>query len=160
MEPGAALALILGSVVLGAMSPGPSLVYVSRLAMARSRRHAMAAALGMGVGGVTFAIAASAGLGAVLHYAEWAFLAVKILGGGYLLSLGVRMWMHAGHPPAAVEAPAELGGWRGIVAWGFSTSRPRTLYAHFSAWIDRLAGTVLGGLGAWFAIDGIRTAVR
>ena len=193
------------------MSPGPSLVYVSRIAMARSRRHAVAAAFGMGIGGVTFAIAAIAGLGAVLHYAEWAYLGLKIVGGAYLVYLGIRMWLHAGRAASAPEtvasgsygrtlAAATLAqlsnpkaivvygsvfaallpaspplwmyfaippgiflietGWYLIVAFAFSTSRPRAVYARFSAWIDRIAGTVLGGLGAYFAFDGIRAAVR
>jgi threonine/homoserine/homoserine lactone efflux protein len=205
------LLLIFGAIVLGAMSPGPSLVYVSRIAMARSRRHAVAAAFGMGLGGVTFAIAAIAGLGAVLHYAEWAYLGLKIVGGAYLLYLGIRMWLHAGRAATAPETagsgsygrtlvsamltqlsnpkaivvygsvfaallPASPPlwlyfaippgiflietGWYLIVAFAFSTSRPRAVYARFSAWIDRLAGTVLGGLGAYFAFDGIRAAVR
>jgi threonine/homoserine/homoserine lactone efflux protein len=163
----------------------------------------------MGTGGVTFAIAAVAGLGAVLHYAEWAYLGLKIVGGAYLLFLGIRMWLHAGQ---AARAPEVVGsgsyartlgaatltqlsnpkavvvyasvfaallpaspplwlylaippgifaietGWYLIVAVAFSTARPRAVYARFSAWIDRIAGTVLGGLGAYFAVDGIRTA--
>jgi threonine/homoserine/homoserine lactone efflux protein len=207
----APILLIFGAIVLGAMSPGPSLVYVSRIAMARSRRHAVAAAFGMGVGGVTFAIAAIAGLGAVLHYAEWAYLGLKILGGAYLVFLGIRMWLHAGQAATAPEAvtsgsygrtlaaatlaqlsnpkaiivygsvfaallPASPSlwmyvaippgvflietGWYLVVAWAFSTTRPRAVYARFAAWIDRIAGTVLGGLGAYFAIDGVRAAVR
>jgi threonine/homoserine/homoserine lactone efflux protein len=205
------LLLIVGAIVLGAMSPGPSLVYVSRIAMARSRRHAVAAAFGMGLGGVTFAIAAIAGLGAVLHYAEWAYLGLKVVGGAYLLYLGIRMWLHAGHAATAPQTVttgsygrtlgaatlAQLSnpkavvvygsvfaallpaapplwmyfavppgvfvietGWYLLVAFAFSTARPRAVYARFSAWIDRIAGTVLGGLGAYFAFDGIRTAVR
>ncbi len=203
--------LIFGAIVLGAMSPGPSLVYVSRTALARSRRHGVAAAFGMGLGGVTFAIAAIAGLGAVLHYAEWAYLGLKIVGGAYLVILGIRMWLHAGQAPAAPGAVASGSygrtlaaatfaqlsnpkavivygsvfaalmppspplwmflaippgifaietGWYLFVAWAFSTSRPRAVYARFSSWIDRVAGTVLGGLGAFFAVDGIRAAVR
>jgi threonine/homoserine/homoserine lactone efflux protein len=207
----APILLIFGAIVLGAMSPGPSLVYVSRIAMARSRRHAVAAAFGMGVGGVTFAVAAIAGLGAVLHYAEWAYLGLKILGGAYLVFLGIRMWLHAGQAATAPEAvtsgsygrtlaaatlaqlsnpkaiivygsvfaallPASPSlwmyvaippgvflietGWYLVVAWAFSTNRPRAVYARFAAWIDRIAGTVLGGLGAYFAVDGVRAAVR
>ncbi|HMG49665.1 MAG TPA: hypothetical protein VK597_03660 [Inquilinus sp.] len=43
---------ILGAIVVGAASPGPSFVFVTRTAIALSRRDGLAAALGMGVGGV------------------------------------------------------------------------------------------------------------
>jgi threonine/homoserine/homoserine lactone efflux protein len=96
----AALFLILGAIALGAMSPGPSVIYVSRLAAADSRRSALGAALGMGLGSTVFAIVATLGLGTVLHYAGWAFLGLKLLGGVYLLYLGVRMFLHAGRSAA------------------------------------------------------------
>ena len=74
-----------------------------------------------------------------------------------LLPAQPPFWLYLAIPPGifAIET-----GWYLFVAWAFSTSRPRAVYARFSAWIDRIAGTVLGGLGAYFAIDGIRTAVR
>jgi threonine/homoserine/homoserine lactone efflux protein len=207
----AALFLIVGAIALGAMSPGPSVIYVSRMAAADSRRSALAAALGMGLGGVVFAIAATLGLGAVLHYAGWAFLGLKLAGGAYLLYLGIRMFVHAGGS-AAEGAPisplparrALLGAaltqlsnpkaivvyssvfaallpaqpplwmlivlplavfivetsWYVIVALAFSTSRPRALYARFAKTIDRVAGTTLGALGTYFAIDAVRAALR
>ncbi len=46
---------IAGAITLGAMSPGPSFVVVARTAVATSRADGVAAALGMGVGGVLFA---------------------------------------------------------------------------------------------------------
>ncbi len=55
----------------------------------------------MGIGGVAFALLAMLGLGAVLHYAEWAYIGLKVLGGCYLVYLGVRMWMHAGRTSAS-----------------------------------------------------------
>ena len=42
---------ILGAVMIGAISPGPSFVLVSRTAMTSSRRDGLAAALGDGDGG-------------------------------------------------------------------------------------------------------------
>lgn len=43
---------IMAALVVGAMSPGPSFVVVSRIAISRSRLDGFAAALGMGAGGV------------------------------------------------------------------------------------------------------------
>lgn len=42
---------ILGALLIGAMSPGPSFIVVSRIGMTSSRRNGIAAALGMGLGG-------------------------------------------------------------------------------------------------------------
>lgn len=50
---------IAGAIALGAISPGPSFVLVARTAVARSRTDGLATALGMGVGGVFFAVAAA-----------------------------------------------------------------------------------------------------
>ncbi|TIU35307.1 MAG: LysE family translocator, partial [Mesorhizobium sp.] len=46
---------ILGVFLLGAMSPGPSFVVVSRIAVAGERTDGLAAAIGMGIGGFIFA---------------------------------------------------------------------------------------------------------
>ncbi len=46
---------ILGALSIGAMSPGPSFVMVVRVSVAASRRDGLAAALGMGFGGLLFA---------------------------------------------------------------------------------------------------------
>ena len=53
---------ILAAVTLGAISPGPSFVFVARSAVALSRAEGLAAALGMGIGGVGFAALALLGL--------------------------------------------------------------------------------------------------
>ena len=50
-----ALLSILGTIAVGAMSPGPSFVLVVRTSAAVSRRDGLAAALGMGIGGLSFA---------------------------------------------------------------------------------------------------------
>jgi len=43
---------ILGALLIGAISPGPSFVLVSRIAITASRLDGFAAALGMGLGGL------------------------------------------------------------------------------------------------------------
>lgn len=46
---------ILAALTVGAMSPGPSFVVVARTAVSSSRADGLAAALGMGAGGLAFA---------------------------------------------------------------------------------------------------------
>ncbi len=83
---------IISALMIGAMSPGPSFVVVSRIAISRSRFDGLAAALGMGIGGVTFAILALAGLTALLSQFEWLYLVLKIAGGAYLLYIAFAIW--------------------------------------------------------------------
>lgn len=80
---------IVSALLLGAMSPGPSFVLVSRTAIAGSRAQGVASALGMGAGGVIFVALALGGLTALLLQAEWLFHVLKFCGGLYLVYLGI-----------------------------------------------------------------------
>jgi threonine/homoserine/homoserine lactone efflux protein len=84
--------VILGAILLGAISPGPSFVLVARTAVAVSRRDALATALGMGVGGLIFAGTALLGLMVVLASVPWLYLAIKVAGACYLLYLALSLW--------------------------------------------------------------------
>ena len=199
---------IAGALAIGAMSPGPSFVLVSRVAVTASRLNGLAAALGMGVGGATFGVLALAGLSALLQQVEWLHLTLKILGGAYLIYLAIRIWRSATTPLvvddfgagrnrpiarsfwiglatqlsnpktaiyyasifAALLPPKPAAwllfalpptiflietGWYAVVALAFSSSGPRAAYLRFKAWVDRIAGAVLGALGARLVLDGL-----
>jgi len=103
-----ALLGIAAALTLGAMSPGPSFLLVARTTLAVSRRDGLAAAVGMGVGGVLFAVVALLGLLAILAAVPLLHLALKLLGGTYLLFLGYRIWRGASQP-LALESGATSG---------------------------------------------------
>lgn len=204
----AVLLAIAGALAIGAMSPGPSFVLVSRVAVTAFRPNGLAAALGMGVGGAVFGILALAGLSALLQQVEWLHLALKILGGAYLLYLAIRIWRSATTPLVVGEMGKGQGGstvrsfwvglatqisnpktaiyyasifaallparpaewllfalpptifvietsWYAVVALAFSSSGPRSAYLKFKVWVDRVAGAVLGVLGARLLLDGL-----
>ncbi|MFZ5790069.1 MAG: LysE family translocator [Pseudomonadota bacterium] len=90
-----ALFAILGALLLGAISPGPSFVLVARTAIARSRQDGLATALGMGVGGAVFGSLALLGLIALLSQVAWLYAVLKVLGGLYLLYLAFMLWRGA-----------------------------------------------------------------
>jgi threonine/homoserine/homoserine lactone efflux protein len=92
----AALFAILGALFIGAMSPGPSFVFVVRTAVARSRADGLAAAVGMGVGAMTFGALALVGLHTLMSEAAGLYWALKIAGGLYLIYLAIVIWRHAG----------------------------------------------------------------
>lgn len=95
---------ILGTIVIGAMSPGPSFVMVARTAVAGSRVLGLAAALGMGLGGASFAALALVGLIALLMQVGWLYAGLKLAGGLYLLYLAVMIWRGARQPLQMREA--------------------------------------------------------
>lgn len=210
-----ALVAILVALLLGAMSPGPSFVLVSRLSVIGSRRAGVAAALGMGSGGVIFSLLALGGLITLLQQVDWLYLILKVFGGIYLIYLGIGIWRAATEPLHAErnqkvdplkDAPQNastsvwrsfwLGattqianpktavvyasifaallpanpdwlllimippavflveaGWYTLVATLLSTSAPRRAYLRFKVWVDRVAGSVLGALGARLIIE-------
>lgn len=90
-----ALLGVLAALTVGVISPGPSFVMVARMAVATSRAQALAAALGMGVGGVLFGAAALLGLHAVFQAVPWLYLGLKLAGGAYLCYLGVLIFRSA-----------------------------------------------------------------
>jgi threonine/homoserine/homoserine lactone efflux protein len=98
---------IAATLSVGAMSPGPSFVLVSRISISRSRAAGLAAALGMGIGGVVFSTLAIVGLTALLMQVSWIYLVLRIAGGLYLILLGIRIWRGAAHEMRfdAVDAP-------------------------------------------------------
>jgi threonine/homoserine/homoserine lactone efflux protein len=103
ISPTAILITILGTIMVGAMSPGPSFVMVSRLSIARSRVDGLAAAVGIGLGGTIFATLALAGVTALLTQFIWFYVALKVFGGAYLIFIAARIWLGASAP---IEADA------------------------------------------------------
>ncbi|MBW9112504.1 LysE family translocator [Rhizobium cauense] len=198
---------IVAALSIGAMSPGPSFVLVSRISMSRSRLDGLAAALGMGIGGVAFSMLALAGLTALLSQFEWLYVALKVAGGIYLVYIALMIWRGASKPiqvgdagtdnrallrsfatalftqisnPKTIVVYASIfaallpktvplglflavpvgvflveAGWYAVVALAFSARHPRRLYLAAKAWIDRLAGTVMAGLGVQLVTSGI-----
>lgn len=104
------LAGIVGVLIVGTVSPGPSFVMVARTAVCAGRVNGLAAAVGMGLGGVVFAVAALVGLQAVLVSVPALYVAFKIGGGIYLLYLGVLIWRGAKQPLAVPAAPGDGSG--------------------------------------------------
>ncbi|MEY4362498.1 MAG: hypothetical protein RL391_1804 [Actinomycetota bacterium] len=87
----------LGSIVTFAIAsvtllliPGPAVIYILNRSVADGREIGLAAVAGLELGNLVHAVAASAGLSAVLATSATAFNTVKWLGAGYLVFVGVR----------------------------------------------------------------------
>ena len=109
MEYALALAGVALANAVAILSPGPSFLMVAHTAAGRSRQTGVVAALGVGVSSLILASAALFGLSVLFTQVEWLYLAVRILGGAYLVYLGVRLWMGARTPLAFVEPERARG---------------------------------------------------
>ena len=136
MDATLSLLSLAGAIAIGAMSPGPSFVMVARTAIAASRADGLAAALGMGIGGVVFAAAALLGLHAALATVPLRYAVLKAAGGWYLVYLGFRIWRGARAP---LDVETGSGGnaqprVRRSLALGLTTqlSNPKTAIVYAS----------------------------
>ena len=129
------LAGIIGALAVGVVSPGPSFVMVARVAISTSRARGLAASLGMGLGGITFALAALLGLQAILLAVPALYAGLKVLGGLYLCYLGYRIFSGAKEPLQIAEAEGnEKTSSYGSLLLGLTTqlSNPKTAIVYAS----------------------------
>jgi threonine/homoserine/homoserine lactone efflux protein len=83
--------LFLTTGILLNLAPGPDTAYIVGRSIAQGRAAGIASALGITIGSIFHTCAAALGLSAILAASAWAFGAVKIIGGGYLFFLGLKM---------------------------------------------------------------------
>lgn len=150
------------ALAIGAASPGPSFIMVARTAVSSSRTDGVGAALGMGAGGLIFALAALLGLHGLLLAVPSLYWVLKVVGGLYLAYLGLRIWLGAKQPlvSSVVESGANTTTAAKSFALGFATqvSNPKTaivyasVFAAFMPAVSSLAFN-LGVAGLVFVIE-------
>lgn len=72
-------------------TPGQDMLLVMSKALSHGTRAGVTTAAGVSVGLLGHTLLATLGLGALLRTSEWLFLALKFVGAGYLLYLGVQL---------------------------------------------------------------------
>ncbi|QIS08343.1 LysE family translocator [Nocardia arthritidis] len=83
------LAGFIGVCILLSIVPGPDSFLVLRFSIV-SARPGIAAALGSALGGMLWAVVVAAGVATLLEESATAYRALKVIGGIYLLYLGIR----------------------------------------------------------------------
>ncbi|MFI5042813.1 MAG: LysE family translocator [Acidimicrobiales bacterium] len=92
--------------------PGPDSLLMLRSAVLNGRRGAVRTAAGILTGLSLWAIAASLGLSALIHASHAGYLALRLVGAAYLITLGVQA-LRQRH----AEAPVMAG--RGVLGTGY-----------------------------------------
>jgi threonine/homoserine/homoserine lactone efflux protein len=105
------LAFVAASAVL-LIIPGPTILTVISYSVAHGRRANVPLVAAVALGDSTALVVSLVGLGALLATSAFWFTAVKWVGGGYLLYLGIKL-LRAGISSAQLAAPAAPGSdWR------------------------------------------------
>ena len=77
------------------LAPGPSVLFVIARAIAWGRATAVATVAGNVLGAFSLSVVVAVGLGPILQRSEIAFIAVQVLGGCYLVYLGITAIKHS-----------------------------------------------------------------
>jgi threonine/homoserine/homoserine lactone efflux protein len=83
-----------GLCLLLALTPGPDTFLILRFSMRRASTG-IAASIGSGVGSIFWAVLVGIGLAALLEQSAEAYRVLKILGGLYLVYLGIQAFRHS-----------------------------------------------------------------
>lgn len=75
------------------LSPGPSNFYVMSRSIAQGKASGYVAAMGLALGSLVHVVAAALGIAAVFAYSPVAYTLLKLLGAGYLIYLGLCMFL-------------------------------------------------------------------
>ncbi|HUB05297.1 MAG TPA: LysE family translocator [Solirubrobacteraceae bacterium] len=127
--------------------PGPSVLFVVGRALASGRRVAVLTVVGNALGEYVQVLAVALGVGALAEQSVAAFTALKLVGGAYLVYLGVRTFRRRRSLAAALATPVRAGSDRRSFLEGFTVgaTNPKTvvfLAAILPQFVDRAAGNV------------------
>ncbi|MGA8720311.1 MAG: LysE family translocator [Solirubrobacteraceae bacterium] len=128
--------------------PGPSVLFVVGRALASGRRVAVLTVVGNALGEYVQVLAVAFGVGALAEQSVAAFTALKLLGGAYLVYLGVKTFRHRRSLAAALAGMVQAGSDRRSFLEGFTVgaTNPKTvvfLAAILPQFVDRAAGDVV-----------------
>lgn len=96
------------------LSPGPAFLLVVHTALRYGRTAALKTVGGLSCGTFIWAVAGFFGISFLFSAVPWAYLALKLAGGGYLIYLGVRILLASSQDAVADPAHGPCGGnaWR------------------------------------------------
>lgn len=160
MIPSARLLAFVATAFVVIVIPGSSVLFVVGRALASGRRVAVFSVLGNATGEYVQVTAIAFGIGAVVEQSLAAFTVLKLLGGCYLIYLGIKTFRQRESLAQVLSPSAQARSNRASFVQGFAVggTNPKTfvfLAAILPQFVSRTAGNVGGQillLGLLFAL--------
>lgn len=157
------LALYVAAAFLLAVTPGPGIFYVAARTLAGGRAEGIASSFGTGLGGMVHVLAGSLGVSAIVLASAELFTALKLIGAGYLVWLGLRTLLAARSEaavalaggPAAPPLGAPRAFREGVLVEALN---PKTA-AFFLAFIPQFVDPSAGSIALQFVVLGFVSVV-
>lgn len=153
------LFLFIAAALLLAITPGPGMFYVVGRTWAAGKRDGLASSLGTMLGGFVHVIACVVGVSALVMASAAAFGALKLVGGLYLIYLGIQTFRAASRETLAMPEEAATGTMRafrqGVVV---EATNPKTA-AFFLAFIPQFIVIANGHVALQFLVLGVISVV-
>lgn len=145
--------------------PGPSVLFVIGRSLSLGRLGGLLSVVGNAAGGFVAVVAVAFGVGYVIAQSVVLFTAIKLVGAGYLIFLGVQAIRHRRERADAATAAAAPVGRLRLLAQGFlvGVSNPKTIVffiAVLPQFVDYSAGGIplqLLALGTLFVVIALLT---
>ncbi len=148
------LAVFSAAALVLAFMPGPGIFYIVGRTIAAGRVDGYASILGTTIGGFVHVFAGVVGVSALIMTSATAFMALKVIGGVYLVYLGIKTWRSGRQAEIDLSSSSEGGAWRafrdGIIV---EATNPKTA-AFFLALIPQFIDTSRGTVGQQFFVLG------
>lgn len=123
------VSLFVTTLGLAILSPGPAIIAASQSAASRGRALTMPYALGLAFGASLWCLFALFGLTVLFQLVPSLFVALKVLGGAYLIWIAVKMWQHAADPLGISDDTSSGPGFVRGVALNLSNPKPALFYS-------------------------------
>ncbi len=159
MPTASTLVVFLGAAFVLAALPGPGQFYIAGRTLAAGRPDGLASCFGTALGGLVHVAAGAIGVSALIMASATAFGALKILGGLYLLYLGVQTWRSADQPIVADDTPTRSDIWRAIRQGALVEATNPKMAAFFLALIPQFIEAERGNVAVQFGVLGLVSIV-
>ncbi len=150
------LSLFVAALAVAYLVPGPDMILLLEMSAVRGRVAALAGAAALALSRAIHVTLSALGLAALLRSAPWAFEAVRLVGVGYLIFIGIAILRsgiaNAGHDGAVAAQPRRLRAafMRGLIT---NISNPKALL-FCSVLLPQFVHPEIGQVPAQFALLG------